>query len=64
MKKIFRFDEFQKGQMEAIIAYLNDKDTFVSMKTGREKSLYYAISAICFQDLTVVFSSFKMLIKN
>ncbi len=50
--------------MEAIIAYLSGKDTFVSMKTGRGKTLYYAISAICFQGLTVIFNPLKVLMED
>src|SRR6185436_19675426 len=32
--KIFGFEEFRNGQKNAIISYLNGKDTFVSIKTG------------------------------
>ncbi|RIA87296.1 hypothetical protein C1645_827963 [Glomus cerebriforme] len=38
---------------KAIIAYLNDNDTFVSMKTGGGKTLYYALLAICSEGLTI-----------
>lgn len=37
MQKIFGFNEFREGQIEATISYLNGKDTFVSMKTGGVK---------------------------
>ena len=62
--KIFGFNEFRDGQMEAIIAYLNGKDIFVSMKTGGGKTLCYAISAVCFNGLTIVFSPLKALMKD
>jgi superfamily II DNA helicase RecQ len=63
-KRTFGFDNFRKGQLEAIIAYLGGKDTFVSMKTGGGKSLCYAMSAICFEGLTVVFSPLKALMDD
>ena len=50
--------------MEAIIAYLGGKDTFVSMKTGGGKTLCYALSAICFEGLTIVFSPLKALMDD
>jgi len=62
--RIFRFDEFWNRQIEAIIAYLNNKDTFISMKTGRSKTLYYALLAICFADLIIIFNLFKALMKD
>jgi len=64
MKKIFGFDKFREGQMEAIIAYLSGKDTFVSMKTGGGKTLCYAISAVCFEGLTIIFSPLKALMDD
>ncbi|PKC11808.1 P-loop containing nucleoside triphosphate hydrolase protein, partial [Rhizophagus irregularis] len=64
MKKIFEFNEFREGQLEAIISYLNGKDTFVFMKTGGGKTLCYAISAVCFNGLTIVFSPLKALMKD
>jgi len=64
MKKIFEFDEFWKGQMEAIINYLGSKDIFVSMKTGGGKTLCYAILAICSDSLTIVFSPLKALMED
>uniref|UniRef100_U9TP61 DNA 3'-5' helicase n=1 Tax=Rhizophagus irregularis (strain DAOM 181602 / DAOM 197198 / MUCL 43194) TaxID=747089 RepID=U9TP61_RHIID len=63
-KKIFGFDNFRDGQMEAIITYLGGKDTFVSMKTGGGKTLCYALSAICFEGLTIVFSPLKALMDD
>ncbi|CAB4405053.1 unnamed protein product [Rhizophagus irregularis] len=64
MKKIFEFNEFREGQLEAIISYLNGKDTFVSMKTGGGKTLCYAISAVCFNGLIIVFSPLKALMED
>ena len=64
MKRTFGFVEFRRGQMEAIIAYLNGKDTFVSMKTGGGKTLCYAVSAVCFEGLTIVFSPLKALMDD
>ncbi|PKK69995.1 P-loop containing nucleoside triphosphate hydrolase protein, partial [Rhizophagus irregularis] len=55
---------FREGQMEAIITYLGGKDTFVSMKTGGGKTLCYALSAICFEGLTIVFSPLKALMDD
>ncbi|CAG8618575.1 8543_t:CDS:2, partial [Diversispora eburnea] len=64
VSKIFGFKEFRDGQKESIIAYLNGNDTFVSMKTGGGKTLCYALLAICFEGLTIVFSSLKVLMKD
>jgi superfamily II DNA helicase RecQ len=50
--------------MEAIIVYLNGNDTFVSMKIGREKTICYALSTICSDDLTIVFSPLKALMDD
>ncbi len=50
--------------MEAIIAYLDNKDTFVSMKTGGGKTLCYILSAIYFKGLTIVFNPLKALIED
>ena len=63
-KKTFEFDNFREGQVKAIIAYLDGKDTFVSMKTGGGKTLCYALSAICFEGLTIVFSPLKALMDD
>ena len=64
MKRTFGFDVFRREQMEAIIAYLDGKDTFVSMKTGGGKTLCYAVSAVCFEGLTIVFSPLKALMDD
>ncbi|CAI2190346.1 8878_t:CDS:2, partial [Funneliformis geosporum] len=53
-----------QGQIEAIISYLSGKDIFISMKTGRGKTLCYALSAICFEGLTIVFSQLKALMND
>ena len=50
--------------MKVIIAYLNNKDTFVSMKTGGGKTLCYALSAICFAGLTIIFDPLKALMED
>lgn len=63
-KKIFGFENFWEGQVDAIIAYLSGKDMFVFLKTGGGKTLCYALSAICFEGLTIVFSSLKALMDD
>ncbi|CAB4494122.1 unnamed protein product [Rhizophagus irregularis] len=63
-KKIFGFENFREGQVDAIMAYLSGKDTFVSLKTGGGKTLCYALSAICFEGLTIVFSPLKALMDD
>ncbi|GBC33646.2 putative sgs1 protein [Rhizophagus irregularis DAOM 181602=DAOM 197198] len=45
-------------------AYLSGKDMFVFLKTGGGKTLCYALSAICFEGLTIVFSSLKALMDD
>jgi hypothetical protein len=62
--KIFGFDKFRNGQLEAIIAYLNGNDTFVSIKTGGGKTLCYALPAVCSEGLTIVFSPLKALMED
>ena len=62
--KVFGFDRFRDGQSEAIISYLNGNDTFVSIKTGGGKTLCYALSAICSEGLTIVFSPLKALMED
>ncbi|PKK62599.1 P-loop containing nucleoside triphosphate hydrolase protein, partial [Rhizophagus irregularis] len=51
-------------QLEAINAYLNGNDTFVSMKTGGRKTLCYSLSAVCSKGLTIVFSPLKVLMED
>ena len=63
-KKIFGFENFREGQVDTIMAYLSGKDTFVSLKTGGGKTLCYALSAICFEGLTIVFSPLKALMDD
>ncbi|CAB4410237.1 unnamed protein product [Rhizophagus irregularis] len=58
------FDVIVNGQLEAINAYLNGNDTFVSMKTGGGKTLCYALSAVCSEGLTIVFSPLKALMED
>ncbi len=62
--RIFGFDKIQNGQIEAIIAYLNNKNTFISIKTGKGKTLCYALLAIYFADLTIIFNPLKVLMKD
>jgi len=62
--KIVGFNKFWDGQIEAIIAYLNNKDMFVSMKTGGEKTLCYALSVIYFEGLTIIFNPLKVLMED
>jgi superfamily II DNA helicase RecQ len=61
---VFGFDRLRNGQLEVIISYLSGNDTFVSIKTGGGKTLCYALSAICFKGLTIVFSPLKALMEN
>ncbi|UZO18211.1 uncharacterized protein OCT59_009531 [Rhizophagus irregularis] len=63
-KNVFGFDRLRNGQLEAIISYLNGNDTFVSIKTGGGKTLCYALSAICFKGLTIIFSPLKALMED
>ncbi|CAB4493376.1 unnamed protein product [Rhizophagus irregularis] len=63
-KKIFGFDHLREGQLEAIEAYLNGKDTLVSIKTGGGKTLCYVICALIFEGITIVISPLKALIED
>ena len=43
LKQIFGYNQLREGQLEAVEAYLNGKDTLVSIKTGEGKIFCYVI---------------------
>ncbi|UZN99576.1 uncharacterized protein OCT59_000843 [Rhizophagus irregularis] len=64
VKKVFGYDHLREGQLEAIESYLNGKDTLVSIKTGRGKTLCYVICALIFEGITIVISPLKALMED
>ncbi|CAG8849566.1 18053_t:CDS:2, partial [Gigaspora margarita] len=64
-KKIYGFDTLKLEQKLAIERYIqNHKDTFVLMPTGSGKSLYFVLSAVLFDGLTIVISPLTALMEN
>ncbi len=54
----------QEEQLEAIEAYLDNKDTLVSIKTGGGKTFCYVICALVFEGITIVINPLKTLMKD
>ncbi|RGB26731.1 hypothetical protein C1646_770049 [Rhizophagus diaphanus] len=54
--KVFGHQEFQDKQEAAILEHIKGKHTFVSMRTGAEKTMCYWISAILHGGLTIIIS--------
>ncbi len=56
LQSIFDFDDFRRGQADAVAAALADRDALVVMPTGSGKSLCYQLPALMRNDLTLVVS--------
>ncbi|EXX53255.1 Sgs1p [Rhizophagus irregularis DAOM 197198w] len=52
-KQVFGYSHLREGQLEAVEAYLKNKDTFVSIKTGGGKTFCYVICALIFEGITI-----------
>jgi superfamily II DNA helicase RecQ len=63
-KQVFGYSHLREGQLEAVEAYLNNKDTFVSIKTGGGKTFCYVICALIFEGITIVISPLKALMED
>jgi ATP-dependent DNA helicase RecQ len=56
LARIFGFEQFRPGQVEAVSAALSGRDALVVMPTGSGKSLCYQLPALMRDDLTLVVS--------
>jgi ATP-dependent DNA helicase RecQ len=64
LRRHFGFDEFRRGQAEAVAAVLQDRDALVVMPTGAGKSLCYQLPALVRDDLTIVVSPLVSLMQD
>lgn len=53
---LFRFKEFQEGQLDAIERVLSKKDSIVLLPTGSGKSLIYQLTSLIVSGQTIVIS--------
>ncbi len=64
LKRLFEFDSFRPGQLEAITHILNKKNALVVMPTGAGKSLCYQLPAAIDAKTTLVVSPLIALMKD
>jgi ATP-dependent DNA helicase RecQ len=64
LHELFGFDDFRRGQEEAVQAALDDRDVLVVMPTGAGKSLCYQLPALMRRDLTIVVSPLVSLMQD
>jgi len=64
LRELFGFDDFRRGQREAVEAALAGRDVLVVMPTGSGKSLCYQLPALMRRDLTVVVSPLVSLMQD
>jgi ATP-dependent DNA helicase RecQ len=64
LHELFGFEDFRRGQREAVEAAMADRDVLVVMPTGAGKSLCYQLPALMRADLTVVVSPLVSLMQD
>lgn len=64
LKYLYGYDSFRDGQLEAIKAILQGKDTLALIPTGGGKSVVYTLPAILNQGLTVVIEPLKFIMEE
>jgi ATP-dependent DNA helicase RecQ len=64
LRRLFGFEDFRRGQAEAVGAALSDRDALVVMPTGSGKSLCYQLPALMRDDLTLVVSPLVSLMQD
>ncbi|MCK5600450.1 ATP-dependent DNA helicase RecQ [Candidatus Pacearchaeota archaeon] len=64
LKKVFGYDEFRPGQLEAIMDLSACRDVAVIMPTSAGKSIIYQIPAICAEGTALVVSPLISLMKD
>ena len=64
LKKIYGFDKFKEGQLEAISSITQGKDTLVLILTGGGKSVTYTVAGILMQGLCVVIEPLKFIMEE
>ncbi len=64
LKKVFGYDEFRPGQLEAIMDLSSGKDVQVIFPTSHGKSICYQIPAICSKGTALVVSPLISLMKD
>ncbi len=64
LKKLYGYDSFRVGQLEAIQSILQDKDTLVLIPTGGGKSLIYTMAAVLKQGLSIIIEPLKFIMEE
>jgi len=64
LSSTFGFEDFRRGQAEAVGAALADRDSLVVMPTGSGKSLCYQLPALMRDDVTIVVSPLVSLMQD